>query len=353
MIQRRFALPRLHFRVVSFLFRHVLPVHQRKRIIAVGTHITGIYREACTLPQFLPPSDRGRYISERAAPDTCQKSRSTISFEVRFFRFDVQYAGRRIQTGRLQQVFALTDGKRKHRHIVQRKTSDVYLPCLAVADCHTVVADSRMGCTHVADRDCLQSAYTTVILYVGTGKTAYGIRHILYAKLADVLLRHGLHRHSRCHLVGHPTGSHRHFLYLMHLAGNRIFLHFLCHHPAGHHAAQYDTAQSHLHKQTAESFISLFLCALTAFLEQTIFRLCFAGLLTRFLMYRLPILFIIRKTVASEYDTFLLKHTAAGLSGIHTRFPFHPHLRTEITEQNSGKCRNLFEYPQSKTQKKY
>ena len=187
MIKGSFALPGIDAGVVTFLFRHVFSIDQRERVITVRPHISGIYRHACTAAQFLPPAQRGADHAERPSAHPCLKSGIAPVIKMRFFRLYAQHTGRRIQAGGLQQVLRLPDGERKHGNIVQRKTPDIYLPRLTIAHRHPVITDSCMGCSHIAYGNRFQSSNTSIVLYIGSGKTAHSICHILYSQLADIL----------------------------------------------------------------------------------------------------------------------------------------------------------------------
>ena len=44
-----------------------------------------------------------------------------------------------------------------------------------------------MGSSHIAYGNRFQSSNASVVLYIGSGKTAHSICHILYSQLADIL----------------------------------------------------------------------------------------------------------------------------------------------------------------------
>ena len=66
MEQVRFALPRLDIRVVAFLVRFLPAVFQYERINSVCSHERTVQVEHGAFSQWLPPSDRGGYHTERA-----------------------------------------------------------------------------------------------------------------------------------------------------------------------------------------------------------------------------------------------------------------------------------------------
>ena len=55
--------------------------------------------------------------------------------------------------------------------------------CLTIAHRHPVITDSCMGCSHIAYGNRFQSSNASIVLYIGSGKTAYSICHILYSQL--------------------------------------------------------------------------------------------------------------------------------------------------------------------------
>ena len=179
MVKVGLALPGIDVRVVTPLASHLFTILQGKGVVAIGAQIGSIHRELGAPTQLLPPAQRGGDKAKRTALQTGTERRCATFGKVGFLRFDTEHTSRGVEAGRLQHILVLPHSQGEHLHIIERKTTDINLSAQTVAYGHAVVAHSRMGGTHVAHRDGLQSAYAAIVLHIGPGKSAHGVSQIL------------------------------------------------------------------------------------------------------------------------------------------------------------------------------
>ena len=186
-------MPRVHFRISSFLSLSIFPVLQKKRILSVRTQIVPVDRQDRLLAQLLSIAEIWIYQTKRTAFHLKQQLPFPVLQKIRTGGFNIQYSCRSIQSGRLKHILILPYTQRQRLHIVQRETTDIYLAGLAIAYRHSIVADCRMGSSHITDRNRFQPSRTSIVTHIRARETSHRIGHILNAQIVHHISSQTLH----------------------------------------------------------------------------------------------------------------------------------------------------------------
>ena len=224
-----FSLNGFYIGVDTFLLGDELSVLQFERILPVGPLVVGIYRQAGTFSKALPMAEGRSEVTEGTSSHLNLRESLLSVFESRLFRFDVQDSCRCKESGRLKHIVIVSDSQRERRHIVERESTDIYLSGLRIADSHSVVTYCRMCRPEVSHRYGLDTAYTTIVAHIGTGKAFHRIAHVLQSQVLQVFLAEHLYGGCRRDFGRHTSGCHGHGIQVLYVSVDTIFRYLSIH----------------------------------------------------------------------------------------------------------------------------
>ena len=217
-----FNMPGMHIAVLTLFFSNIFTVDKPKRIFAISIQKIARQRTDCAISQTLRPSERRIYHAERTTFNLSAELIFSISVEENVPAEQFQHTGRSKSTRRLHQFAVLPYRKRKRFNVVKAKSTYVYLSCLTIADGHTVVYHSSVLCTKTSDRNSFQSAYSAVVLHIGTSKSAHCIGYILKAQSFQFLSSNNLCRIRHSISLRRTPGAHRHIRNVVYTPCNAV-----------------------------------------------------------------------------------------------------------------------------------